>query len=123
MKWLIWIMVFLTLGVGFKDMLNVSLYLMQRDSLAKTVCVNQKTKKCKGKCFLSKKLKESHEDRSKNNPLPPNNDMKDYFLPVIRTSFWVHSPCELEVNFFYQQVVFFKYLKVPTEPPDNCILA
>ncbi len=118
-KYIIYGMIGLVLSMGFKDMLHVSLYIFQKEALTKSVCVNKKSKKCKGKCYLIKKIKESHQDNS--NGLPQNDQIscKDYFLLTPIWDLKAQLIIRKKISFIFISPFSETYVYETFDPPDR----
>ncbi len=68
----------LVFAVSAKDVLIWSSFKLNQDFIAKTLCINRDKpeKLCSGKCQLTKKIAESKEESSSQDPVPQPDEQK-----------------------------------------------
>jgi hypothetical protein len=68
----------LVFAVTVKDVLIWSIFKLNQDFIAKTLCINRDKpeKKCNGKCQLTKKIAESKDDSPSQAPVPEPDEQK-----------------------------------------------
>lgn len=108
---------------GCREVVNMALFLYYQNALQETVCINKniKSKKCKGKCFLAKKLKQNQSEKEK--PLLPVQTKNGYefFMPEDIWLCNLSGNCKTKQKYFYLGAQSGQFVADLLRPPDVCI--
>lgn len=105
-----------------REVVNMACFLYHQNTIKETVCINKnlKSKKCNGKCFLVKKLKQ--DQPSKDQAIPPL-DSKNSFEFFMPEHVWIENnllDLFLKPNFNYLAPPSVAFANESFRPPDVC---
>ncbi len=83
-KFLSMLLIFVTLSTGFTKLFIYANYELNKDYIAKTLCINKAKPMlhCNGKCYLTKKLKQAEQEEQKQEKSSSKRFSVEVFLPT-----------------------------------------
>ncbi|MBK9108294.1 MAG: hypothetical protein IPM92_07920 [Saprospiraceae bacterium] len=122
MRLSICLLAFLIAFSGSREIVNIVFFLYHQNTIQTTICINKKlvSKKCKGKCYLAKQLKQDQSSKDKTIPPIDSKHSFEFYMPE---QCWtaVHLTGSVEKqNFNYLEPESGNFVENRFIPPDVC---